>query len=154
MFCDDTLVLDLSDPERILCLPGHKRLKLRPDAIALTGASPQEKVSTTVDKHYALPAAGDVHDPLPLAELIFLREAFDFAIEPIVGSERLVLLQDDHQTADLFAGARKFDRIHQFAHLARLARQIPMARFARPIDRARFEEGVALVVEHVTKPGP
>ena len=30
MFCDDTLVLDLSDPERIICLPGHKRLKLRP----------------------------------------------------------------------------------------------------------------------------
>ena len=25
MFCDDTLVLDLSDPARIVCLPGHSR---------------------------------------------------------------------------------------------------------------------------------
>jgi hypothetical protein len=24
---DDTLVLDLSDPDRIMCLPGHKRLE-------------------------------------------------------------------------------------------------------------------------------
>ena len=23
MFCDDTLVLDLADPERVICLPGH-----------------------------------------------------------------------------------------------------------------------------------
>ncbi|MFL6745945.1 MAG: hypothetical protein ACJ8EO_07985, partial [Sphingomicrobium sp.] len=66
MFCDDTLVLDLSDPDRIICLPGHKRLKLRPDAIKLTGATPQEKVSKTVDKFYARPAAGDVGIALPL----------------------------------------------------------------------------------------
>ena len=42
MFCDDTLVLDLSDPDRIICLPGHKRMKLRPDALELTGAARQE----------------------------------------------------------------------------------------------------------------
>jgi len=152
LFCDDTLVLDLSDPERIVCLPGHKRLKLRPDAIGLTGAMPQEKVSKTVDKHYALPATGEDGVALPLGELIFLEERPEPAIMPITGAERLVRLQDDHYTARLFDSARKFDRAAQFAHLARLARQIAMARFVRPLDRDRFDEGVALAARHVAQP--
>jgi len=152
LFCDDTLVLDLSDPERIVCLPGHKRLKLRPDAIGLTGAMPQEKVSKTVDKHYALPATGEVGVALPFGELIFLEERPEPAIMPITGAERLVRLQDDHYTARLFDSARKFDRAAQFAHLARLARQIAMARFVRPLDRDRFDEGVALAARHVAQP--
>ena len=152
LFCDDTLVLDLSDPERIVCLPGHKRLKLRPDAIGLTGAMPQEKVSKTVDKHYALPATGEVGVALPLGELIFLEEGPEPAIMPITGAERLVRLQDDHYTARLFDSARKFDRAAQFAHLARLARQIAMARFVRPLDRDRFDEAVALAARHVAQP--
>jgi len=152
LFCDDTLVLDLSDPERIVCLPGHKRLKLRPDAIGLTGAMPQEKVSKTVDKHYALPATGEVGVALPLGELIFLEERPEPAIMPITGAERLVRLQDDHYTARLFDSARRFDRAAQFAHLARLARQIAMARFVRPLDRDRFDEGVALAARHVAQP--
>jgi len=151
LFCDDTLVLDLSDPERIVCLPGHKRLKLRPDAIGLTGAMPQEKVSKTVDKHYALPATGEVGVALPLGELIFLEDRPEPAIMPITGAERLVRLQDDHYTARLFDSARKFDRAAQFAHLARLARQIAMARFVRPLDRDRFDEGVALAARHVAQ---
>jgi len=152
LFCDDTLVLDLSDPERIVCLPGHKRLKLMPDAIGLTGAMPQEKVSKTVDKHYALPATGEVGVALPLGELIFLEEGPEPAIMPITGAERLVRLQDDHYTARLFDSARKFDRAAQFAHLARLARQIAMARFVRPLDRDRFDEAVALAARHVAQP--
>ena len=152
LFCDDTLVLDLSDPERIVCLPGHKRLKLRPDAIGLTGAMPQEKVSKTVDKHYALPATGEVGVALPFGELIFLEERPEPAIMPITGAERLVRLQDDHYTARLFDSARKFDRAAQFAHLARLARQIAMARFVRPLDRDRFDEAVALAARHVAQP--
>jgi hypothetical protein len=49
MFCDDTLVLDLSDPAQVMCLPGHKRLKLTPEGLALTGASREEKVGETID---------------------------------------------------------------------------------------------------------
>ena len=154
MFCDDTLVLDLSDPDRITCLPGHKRLKLRPDAIELTEAQPEERVSTTVEKFYATPAGGDVGITLPLAELIFLEEGEEIAITPISGAERFVRMQDDHQTAYLFAGARQFDRSEQFAHLGRLARQIPMARFVRPRDRSRFPEGVVLAANYVTGGGP
>ncbi|HEX6741184.1 MAG TPA: hypothetical protein VF079_05245 [Sphingomicrobium sp.] len=149
LFCDDTLLLDLSEPDRVLCLPGHKRLKLRPDAIELTGATAEEKVSKTVDKHYALPAAGDVGVALPLGELIFLQDGPEPAITPIRGAERLVWLQDDHYTARLFAAARQFDRAACFAHLARLARQIKMARFIRPLDRSRFTESVALAARYV-----
>ena len=153
MFCDDTLVLDLSDPDRITCLPGHKRLKLRADAIELTGAIPQEKVSKTVDKFYAWPAAGNVGTVAPLDELIFLEEGPEKAIIPISGAERFVRMQDDHQTAHLFAGAQRFDRATQFEHRARLARQICMARFVRPRDASQFEEGVALAAEYVTSRG-
>lgn len=153
MFCDDTLLLDLSEPGSIVCLPGHKRLKLRADAVELTGASQQERVSATVDKYYALPAAGDVGVALPLGELIFLEQAADPTIVPIRGAERLVRLQDDHQTAYLFASARRFDRSTQFAHFARLASQIRMAQFARPLERARFDQGVALAAEYVTNRG-
>ncbi len=153
MFCDDTLVLDLSDPNRIICLPGHKRLKLRPDALDLTGAVAQEKVSTTVEKFYASPAGGDVGVASPLAELIFLEEGPEPAITPISGAERFVRMQDDHQTAHLFAGASQFDQAEQFAHLSRLARQIKMARFARPIDRSQFYDGVALAARYVIDGG-
>lgn len=153
MFCDDTLVLDLSDPDRILCLPGHKRLKLRPDAVELTSAAPQEKVSKTVDKFYAEPAAGDVGRALPLGKLIFLETGPQPAIAPIAGAERFVRMQDDHYTAHLFAEARKFDRAGLFAHLARMATQIGMARFVRPVDVARFGEGVQLVAGHITARG-
>lgn len=153
MFCDDTLVLDLSDPDRITCLPGHKRLKLRPDAIELTGAMREEKVSITVDKFYARSNGGEVGASLPLAELIFLEDGADPAMIPISGSDRLVRSQDDHQTAHLFAAAQQFDRVAQFAHMSRLARQIRMTRFVRPRDRLRFDESVTLAAQHVTNGG-
>jgi len=149
MFCDDTLVLDLSQPDRIVCLPGHKRLKLTPDALALTGAARQEKVADAIDKFYAVPPAGDIGEPMPLATLTFLVEGEENAILPIRGAERIVRLQDDHYTAHLFQLARGFDRREHFAHLARLASQIAMARFVRPRDTTRFGDGVALVSRYV-----
>jgi hypothetical protein len=151
MFCDDTLVLDLSDPERIICLPGHKRLKLRPDAFELTGATREERVSQTYDKNYAAPPAGTVSTALPIAELIFLEDGPDPAMTRISGSERFLKMQDEHQTRYLFDAASGFDRAGQFAHRARLAQQMEMTSFARPCDPKRFGEGVALAARHVMK---
>jgi hypothetical protein len=150
MFCDDTLVLDPSDSECLIALPGHKRLKLRPDAVELTGAVRQEKVSRTYDKYYALPTAAAVLHAMPLAALIFLEEGPELAIRPLSGAERFVRMEDDHQTARLFEAARQFDRVKQFAHRARLARQIPMSQLIRPFDSQRFEESVALAMQYVT----
>ena len=149
MFCDDTLILDLGDPDRIICLPGHKRLKLTREALALTGAEREEKVGADMDKYYARAPAGDVITPLPLAELIFLERGRQAAIEHLSGAERFVRTQDDHYTSQLFAAARRFDRADQFEHRARLARQIAMYRFVRPWDPARLDEGVALVARHI-----
>ena len=141
MFCDDTMVVDLSDPDRIVCLPGHKRLKLTSEALAMTGAAAQEKVSLTVDKYYARSVSGDVGAAMPLAELTFLEEGPEPAIDPVSGAERFVRLQDDHYTAELYANARNFDRAGHFTHLTRLARDLTMSGFARPRDRSRFDEG-------------
>jgi hypothetical protein len=149
MFCDDTLILDLGDPDRIICLPGHKRLKLSAEALELAGAERSEKVGADIDKFYALPPAGDVTTPLPLAELIFLERGTPMGLEPLSGAGRFVRTQDDHYTAHLFAAARQFDRTAQFAHRTRLARQIAMSRFVRPWNRSSFEQGVALVARHV-----
>src|SRR5262245_62053691 len=102
MFCDDTLVLDLSDG-RITCLPGHKRLKLTTEALQLTGARAEEPVGAEIAKFYAKAPAGDVMTPLPLAELFFLEEGPSLAIERLLGVERFVRMQDDHYTAYLFA---------------------------------------------------
>ena len=149
MFCDDTLVLDLSCPDHVTCLPGHKRLKLRNDAFALTDATREEEVSRTYDKYYAASSAGIVQNSLPLRELIFLEEGPDVVLTRLSGSERFVRLQDDHQTAYLFEAARKFTRGEQFVHRARLARQIEMQRFQRPLDTVQFEKGVAFIAKHI-----
>lgn len=153
MFCDDTLVMDLSDPDRIICLPGHKRLKLRPDAFELTGAVREEKVSQTYDKNYASPSGGIVAEALPLAELIFLEDGADPALTRISGAERFVRMEDEHQTRYLFEAASGFDRAELFAHRARLSQQIEMTRFVRPFDRKRFDEGVALLARHIIRDG-
>jgi hypothetical protein len=151
MFSDDTLVLDLSEAPRIMCLPGHKRLKLTAESLDLTGAPRQEKVSRTVEKFYSTSASGDVGVSLPLAELIFLEEGSDLVIEPISGFERFSRLQDEHYTAHLFAGAQAFDAAGQFAHLANLANLIEMSRFVRPLDRSRFDEGVELMASYLQR---
>jgi len=149
MFCDDTLVLDLGEPDIVICLPGHKRLKLTPEALELTGARAEEKVGTDVDKYYAQAPAGDVMTPLPLAELTFLEVGTHLAMERLPGTERFLRTQDDHYTAHLFAVSRQFDRAAQFEHRSRLAQQIAMFRFARPWDRACFAETVAMAARHI-----
>ncbi len=149
MFCDDTLVLDLSDPAQIICLPGHKRLKLTPAALAMTGAEGQEKVGAAIDKFYARPPGGEVGRPLPLGRLVFLEDGADLAAREITGAERFTRLTDDHYTETLFASARQLDRAAQFALQARLAQQIPMTRLTRPRDPAQFAASAQLAAKLV-----
>jgi hypothetical protein len=153
MFCDDTLLLDLSDPDKIVCLPGHKRLKLTSEAIHLTGAKAEEKVSKNVDKYYAAASNGEARTALPLSHLLFLEPGKGAGILPITGAERFVRLQDDHYTSHPFSWARHFDRIEQFAHLKRLASQLRMARFVRPFDVSQFAEGADLAARFVISEG-
>jgi hypothetical protein len=151
MYADDTLVLDLSDPAQVVCLPGHKRLKLTAEAIALTGAEAQESVGVASGKFYARAGEERAAGPLPLAELIFLETGAGLALTPISGGERIARLSDDHYTTELFMRAGQRGRGEMFALRARLARQVAMACLVRPRDLARFGESVALAANHVTQ---
>lgn len=149
MFCDDTMLVDMRQPGALICLPGHKRLKLTTDALMMTGATAQEQVATTVEKHFAAPAAGVVTEPLPLAELVFLEEGEPARIETVPGGERIRRLQDDHYTAQFFEIVRQPNKAERFAQLARLAQSIAVNRFIRPRDAQRFAEDAAIVANHL-----
>ena len=149
LFCDDTLVLDVSDPDKVLCLPGHKRLKLTDQALTLTGAAAQEKVAPMVDKHYAEPVAGTLRAVLPLARLTFLELGEPVEFAPITGAERLARLNDDHYTAELFAWAQNEGLAARFARIAHIAGRVPMQRLTRPHDPDRFAEVTALVAQQI-----
>lgn len=149
LFCDDTLLLDLTRPDTPLCLPGHKRLKLWGDALALTGARATGQIARRFEKFYAEPAGGSVREVLPLASLTFLEHGEPARIEPLIGAEKLLKLQDDHYTADMFLAASQPDRIARFAQLAALARGLTLSRFVRPRDSARFALDAGLAERHV-----
>lgn len=149
LFCDDTLVLDISGAGEIVGLPGHKRLKLWPEGVTLAGATPREHVASHYPKHFADPAAGVVAEPLPLAGLFFLEPGERPELLPIAPGERLARLQDDHYTAQLFERAGGLTRAQRFAQLAGLVRRMPMRRFARPFDPARFDEGLGAIAAHI-----
>ena len=149
LFCDDTLVLDLSGDGTVHCLPGHKRLKLWPEGLALAGAEPRELVADDYPKHFAEPAAGSVGEVLPLAALYFLEPGDAPTLHPLAPGERIARLEDDHYTAELFARADALPQAARFARLAAIAARLPMARFARPFDAGRFDEGRAWIARAI-----
>ena len=150
-FCDDTLILDISGDGPPACLPGHKRLKLWPEGVALAGVEPGELVAEDYHKHFVEPVAGTIDEPLPLAELMFLERGDAPLVVPLSGAERIERLQDDHYTAELWSQANSQHRPERFATLAALARRIAMQRFVRPFEPARFAEGIDHIAAHIRK---
>lgn len=157
-FADDTLLIDLGGANADergppLCLPGHKRLKLWPEALALAGVEGRGEVASDYPKQFVDPptgfGAGVAAEPLPLGELVFLEAGESPMIEALAGGERIARLQDDHYTAQLWLAANRPDRAARFAGLAQLAARIAMRRFVRPFDPARFGEGVAAMAAHI-----
>ena len=147
-FCDDTLLLDISGDGPPLCLPGHKRLKLWPEGVALAGVEPGELVASHYPKHFA-DSERVVAEPLPLAEVAVLAHGEIAAFEPLSVGERITVFDDDHHTAMLWRSAQRHDQIRHFGHLAALSRRIAVSRFARPFDPARFDEGLAAAAAHI-----
>ena len=144
LFCDDTLLLDLSDPAQAIALPGHKRLKLTEHAMALTGTIGQAPVGADTDKSYVEPPSGVVRGPLPLACLIFLEDGAETAWQAITGAARFARLADDHYTQALYGEAQRPDLAGLFGLRARLAQQVAMARLIRPRSAAGFAASLAL----------
>lgn len=149
LFCDDTLLLELSDPARIWCLPGHKRLKLTAEALALTGAVAEAEVGADTAKFYARPAAGECTGPLPLALLVFLEDGDEPRWEELRGAARFARLEDDHYTQALYLAAQRPDRAALFALRARIAGQLPMARLIRPRSAEGFAASLDLAAERI-----
>lgn len=146
LLCDDTMVLDLSDPDNPVALPGHKRLKLTPAAIAMLGGiEAHEKVDDDIDKYYVAPPFGDWDQPLPVGQLCFLDIGDDFALHPLRGAARMERLNDDHYTGWQYVRAQGRSPAQWFAFKAQLARSMPMSRFVRPVDSTRFADGVSFI---------
>lgn len=153
LLCDDTMVLDVSHPANILSLPGHKRLKLKDDALRLTRARPDGKVGRMIAKHYAQPPGGTVQQVLPLARVYFLETGISARCSAITGAKRIARLDDDHYTARLYAMARGEALAQRFIHLAELSAHIPMERLALRRDPDCFNQTVEFVAAQISAAG-
>lgn len=145
LFADDVLVLDFSQPDRVMCLPGHKRLKLWGDAVTLTQATAGEQVRDGLDKFYIDPQAGFHSEPLPLAQLFFLGEnARDgIAAQPIAGIDRFAIAKSAFYRPHFCTAVTEKKQL--FDVFSRLSKQVTMMKFDRPRRKEVFGDGVALI---------
>lgn len=148
LYCDDTLVLDPAGVPP-LCLPGHKRLKLWPTGVELSGVAAQEQVAASYPKLFVSEAGAETGEMLPLGGLVYLEDGQGISIEPVRGAERLTRLADDHYTAELHEQANRMDRIARFEFQAALARSIPAWRLSRPFDPEKFGDMVERVADWI-----
>jgi hypothetical protein len=144
VFADDVLILDLTDPEACVALPGHKRLKLWGDAFELVDASRHEQVFPGMDKFFAEAQSTGETRAAPLAALVFLEEGEEMRLGPMAGGERFAALSTALYRPEYARGAG-LNRGDLFDLRARLARDIPMRRFQRPRERERFSESVRFI---------
>lgn len=154
LLADDVLVLDLTDPEALMCLPGHKQLKLWGDALGLTGLRAEHRVRDNLEKFYATPSGGFHSEPLPLARLFLLgnnsRSAPVFS--PVSGASRLSLLRTALYRPRFCAALIEGPGL--FALLSRIAAAITMTRFDRPHRKELFAEGVSAMAATIRGHAP
>lgn len=138
-FSDDVLMFD---PAQGHCLPGHKRLKLWGDALALTQAATKgPRVRPDLDKYFTDPATPPAEHVLPPATLHFLAvEDVDAPrLEPLEGADRF-----RHARPALYRprfARALFGDESLFRVSAALAGAFRMARFVRARDAGRFAAG-------------
>ena len=137
LYCDDTLVLDLGERPP-LCMPGHKRLKLWPEAAELAGVRMQELVSNEYRKHYCSSAGGDIAAALPLSAIVSLEAGDAPLLERVRGGRAIAALAEDHYTGALHREAQGYPPEGRLGLLASLASSVPVWRFARPFQRDAF----------------
>ncbi len=153
LFCDDTLLLDLTEPGAVMALPGHKRLKLTEHALALTGLMGEQPVGAETGKSYVAPPAGASAEPLPLAALVVLEQGPELRWAPVSGAQRLLVLDEDHHVQRLYTTALRPARAELFATRARIAAHVAMARLTRPHDAASFTAVTQLALDHILQSG-
>jgi hypothetical protein len=149
LFCDDVLVLDLGNPDIIMCVPGHRQSKLWNDALFLTGAEAGQRVRQSMDKYYAAPPGGVWGTPLPLHRLNILefRAREQARFHALKGAERFARVSSSFYRPHF--GAALLDKRALFDIVDRISRQVRLSLFDRPKDKAMFEDGVSLVAEAI-----
>lgn len=150
LYCDDTLVLD-PNPSPPVCLPGHKRLKLWPDAVELTGCDPLDLVSEHYRKYYCTPGGCDVTEPLPLGALVRIEQGQELALVLLRGGQRIAAIADDHYTVALHQAAQGYGAQGRLALLSRLAASVPVYRFTRPFSRSAFERSTEFLIDQLDR---
>ena len=153
LFCDDTLLLDLTGPGPVMALPGHKRLKLTDHALGLTGLKPEQPVGAETGKSYVAPPAGASDRPLPLAALTVLEDGPELEWSAIDGARRLLVLDDDHDVQRLYATAQRPARAELFSQRSRIAAQTVMARLTRPREERGFAAATRLALARIVQSG-
>lgn len=153
LFCDDTLLLELSAAGPVIALPGHKRLKLTQHALGLTGLRREQAVGAETGKSYVTPPAGASDRQLPLAALVVLEEGPELRWDPINGAQRLLVLDDDHYVQRLYTRAQRPSRAEHFSQRSQIAAQIEMARLARPREDDSFAASVSMALAHIIQSG-
>jgi hypothetical protein len=148
-FCDDVLVVDRAGAHETIALPGHKRLKLWRDGLALTGHAPLGAVRPGLDKFFVAGLGAHSGEALPLRRLYVLESALSggAAITPIRGSERFTALRTSCYRSRF--GAAVTEPAHYFRNMMRLAETITVRRFSRSRDTALFASGVAAIVADI-----
>lgn len=147
LLSDDVLVLDIDAANTVRAFPGHKRLKLWADALALTGLSGGTQVSPELDKYYVR------HDhavaPVPLAALFLLKAHTEDAprIAPVTGAERFARMRAAFYRP--FYANALLTPARQFEIASRLASQVALYGFDRPFDKAKFAQGVAHIAAFI-----
>lgn len=149
-FADDVLILDPAAFGQEARCYGHQDCKLWPDALALTGAAPRERVREAegFDKVYAEPPRRSPHLAGRLRTLHVLVEA-----RSGVGAEDSFRIErvSGRQAAETLGGAVYrlrftldiWGRRRLFRCLAALGRHVDVFLFHRPTASGRFGEGVA-----------
>jgi len=146
---DDVLVLDLSDPHRVMALPGPERMKLWDDALALTGRAAGQAVRPGIDKFYVTDVAFAEREAVPVRKLYFLASdgVEQTGIEPIEGMVTFNRMRSAYYRPRFFRALAAQD--HYFQTAVRLSRAIEMARFHRPRSRSEFSDGVDMIAADI-----
>ena len=150
IMADDVLVLDMSDPADVKCLPGHKQLKLWKDAVEMVGAATKHQVREQIDKFFIEPASPYYPEPLPLAELYLLTDnsKTEATFVPVQGMERFTQARAAFYRPHLCNAIA--DRQDLFGLLSRLAAKVPITKFDRPRDRKLYADGVSAMLARIT----
>jgi hypothetical protein len=149
LLADDVLVLDLSDPDAVICLPGHKQLKLWGDALAMTGYEANGQVRKDLDKYYIAPDSGFYAEPLPLSSLYFLQDVAkeDIAFSPVKGAHRFNFVRASFYRPHFCAAIA--DNRDLFKTVARIAQQVTITCFDRPCRKEAFDQGVDVMAARI-----